>query len=253
MTHFSERPFKTRFGIGIKMAGYLSIYLSGGRPSESLSTRMWMWRVCQGRPVVCMFTKGRYIHSTALHSQRIPLALALPLPSPTNATIHTCLKPCPCLFLVAVRHVSLSLVCPPLIRCTFLRALNARRPKDRVRDNGLLSVVQPPLFAATLWPPPRPAQPSTTSTTSHTNIPHPVRTPRALRGASQHSTFDRISPSQQGSCTAAHKLEADPSRVAGANGSSADRKLFFYPSTHSTLLYLQRSSFSVAHAVLLLR
>ena len=41
--------------------------------------------------------------------------------------------------------------------------------------------------------------------------------------------------------------------MAGANGSSADRKLFFYPSTHSGLLYLQRSSFSIAHAVFLLR
>ena len=127
---------------------------------------------------------GRSLHvyqgdtSTAIHSQRMPL----PLPSPT---IHTRLNPCPCLFLVAVRHVSLSLACSPPIRCTFLRALDARGPKGRVRDNTLLSLVQPPLFPATLWPPPRPAQPSTTSTTSNPstqNIPHPLRPPRALRG-----------------------------------------------------------------------
>jgi hypothetical protein len=133
---------------------------------------MWMWRLCQGRPEFACLPRG---HSTAIHSQRMPL----PLPSPT---IHTRLNPCPCLFLVAVRHVSLSLACSPPIRCTFLRALDARGPKGRVRDNTLLSLVQPPLFPATLWPPPRPAQPSTTSTTSNPsnpstqNIPHPIQT-----------------------------------------------------------------------------
>jgi hypothetical protein len=154
-----------------------------------------MWRLCQGRPCLHVYQGNTPLPSTP---QRIPLA-------PPSPTIHTCLDPCPCLFLVAVRHVSLSLSCPAPIRCTFLRALNARRPKDRVRDNGLLSLVQPPLFAAPLWPPPRPAQPSTTSTTSTQNIPHPVRSSRALRGESQRSTFDRIPQSQQGSCTAAHK------------------------------------------------
>lgn len=135
-----------------------------------------MWRFCQGRPVFACLPR---VHSTAIHSQRIPL----PVPSPT---IHTCLDPCPCLCLVAVRHVSLSFACLAPIRCTFLRALNARRPKDRVRDNRLLSLVQPPLFAATLWPPPRPAQPSTTSTQiSHTQSDHPE--PFVERASAAHS------------------------------------------------------------------
>ena len=136
---------------------------------------------------VCMFACLPRGPSTAIHSKcpseshsQLPSPLS-PLPSPT---IHTCLNPCPCLFLVAVRHVSLSFACSPPIRCTFLRALDARGPKGRVRDNTLLSLVQPPLFPATstLWPPPRPAQPSTTSTTSTQNIPHPLRPPTALRG-----------------------------------------------------------------------
>ena len=127
---------------------------------------MWMWRLCQGRPEFACLPRG---HSTAIHSQRTPL----PLPSPT---IHTRLNPCPCLFLVAVRHVSLSFACSPPIRCTFLRALDARGPKDRVRDNTLLSLVQPPLFPATLWPPPSASPTFHHFQPFHTKYPTPTQT-----------------------------------------------------------------------------
>jgi hypothetical protein len=183
-----------------------------------------MWRLCQGRLGLHVYqgsaSNCQPLPAAPSDSQRLPHPTShirhptpqLQHPSPT---IHTCLTPCPCLFLVAVRHVSLSIACSRPICCTLLRALNARGPKGRVRDNTLLSLVQPPLFPATLWPPPRPAQPSTTSTSTTTTsttshhfhqISHnPSRTTQKSSWSGQRSTFDRNSQSQQGSCTAAHK------------------------------------------------
>jgi hypothetical protein len=101
MTHFSG-PFKTRSIQSWHKDGWIS----GDRPSEvSFDTDVDVdvdVETLPGQAGVCMFACLPRGHSTAIHSQRMPLPL--PLPSPT---IHTCLNPCPCLFLVAVRHVSL--------------------------------------------------------------------------------------------------------------------------------------------------
>jgi hypothetical protein len=151
------------------MAGYLVI-----APLKFLSTRMWMWmwmwRLCQGRPVfACLHV---YQGDTRLPST----------PSECHSHSHSPLPPfTPASTLVLVYSWSrsgtfhlCSFACDPPIRCTFLRALDARGPKDRVRDNTLLSLVQPPLFPATFGLPLGQPNLPTTATTSTQNIPHPL-------------------------------------------------------------------------------
>jgi hypothetical protein len=132
-----------------------------------------------------------------------------------------------------------------VIGWTLAARVERGEPKCRDRNNTPLSLVQPHCF---LRPPRLLASPSTSPTCAE--YPTPIQSPS---WSGQRSTFDRICELRPGSCRVCPQVEADRSRVAGVNGSSADRKLSPTPPSIQRNLYLQHSSFSIAHAFPLLR